>query len=776
MKAIVMAGGEGTRLRPLTEGRPKPMVDLLGRPVLERAVEHLRSCGVTDICFTLRYLPGTVEDWFGDGEKFGVSITHRVESEPLGTAGGVRACRDFIGDEEILILSGDAVCNFDLCLLREFYEKRRAEAVIALYEHPEPTGFGLVIADEDGRVASFSEKPSWERVVTGNVNTGIYILSPEVVDMIPEETPYDFGKDLFPRLLREGRKLYAVSCQGYWCDMGTPEAYLQCCADAAAGRIGLDLHAPETEKGIWSASPLTGVLVTPPVYVGEGCVLEPGARLGPNAVLSAGSRVGRNSIVRDSVLTGARVGAGCLIEGSILSRDALVGSGARLGRGCVVGDGARVGDGAVLAPGVRIWNDRQAAPGARLSRSVTGDTPSEPARFASSSRLTGHLALSLTPEAALSLGAVLGREGRVGVALQGAQGARLISDALLCGITASGGEGVRLDAGFEAQLGGVAKLFALDAAAFVRQEGESIALTFLTGSGTAVDTALRRKLESALTGEHPRVSPDIGPVSSVSGTARAYISGVIDEVRAVSPAKGTVTLAVTGSGVENKALRCALAGLGFTVGKSRSGTASFAVSRGGFALTARDEQGRELDARHTLACAALAAMRLGISPLAAPEDLPDAAERLGVRFGVKLVTSAEERWRELWRGQRWLRDACVEAALIAAAMAKDGTELSRLAADLPPFATAERRVELKVSRARAMELLRAGGAEMASELTGGLRFTSSRGSVRVAPTFDGSALRMLAEAENAEIADELACRVESLAKEMADKDTKRENA
>ncbi len=770
MKAIVMAGGEGTRLRPLTEGRPKPMVELLGRPVLERTVEHLKNNGITDICFTLRYLPRIIEDWFGDGERFGVKITHRVESEPLGTAGGVRACRDFIGDEEALIISGDAVCNFDLQLFREFFEKRRAQAAIALFEHAEPTRFGLVIADEDGRVTAFSEKPSWERVVTGMVNTGIYILSPEVVDMIPEGRPYDFGKELFPRLLREGRRLYAVQARSYWCDIGSPEAYRQCCIDAVAGKVGIDLKAPEISGGIFSNVPLEGVRLTPPVYVGEDSVVEAGAELGPNAVISRGSHIGKDTRIADSVVNGAFVEKACRIEGAIVGRDARVGAGASLARRCVVGDGARIGENCVLAPGVRVWTDRQVAAGRRLSKSITGDTPAEPASFVSESRLRGSVSLSLTPETAISLGAVLGKDGRVGIAYTGGSGARLIADAVACGVTASGGEGIRLDAGFEAQLAGVFRLFSLDSAAFVRQEGEEITVTFLEGGGTPIGTDRRRKLEAAITGDRPRTAPEIGAVSSVSGTARAYISGVIEELRRTVNTVPPLTVAVTGPGTENRALRCVLAGLGFTVGKARPGVASFALSPGGFALTSKDERGRELDARHTLAVGALAAMRLGISPLAVPGELPAAAGRLGARFGCALVGEDRESWPGLWREQRWLRDGAVTASLIAAAMAREKTELARLADDLPPFETVERRVELELSRARAMELLRAGSAETAAEISGGLRLTSSRGSVRIAPTFDGSALRVVAEAENARMADELACGAEKLTRELAEKD------
>ncbi len=772
MKAIVMAGGEGTRLRPLTEGRPKPMVELLGAPILERTVEHLKANGITDIRFTLRYLPKVIEDWFGDGEKMGVKITYSIETAPLGTAGGVRACRDFIGDEPVLVISGDGVCNFDLRACGEFFEKKSADAAIVLYEHPEPTRFGLVLTDSDGRVTAFSEKPSWDNVVTSMVNTGIYILSPQAVDMIPADGQYDFGKDLFPRMLREGKRLFAAPAGGYWCDVGSPEAYRQCCVDIVSGRVGIDLKTPENETGVYSNVSLTGVKLSPPVFVGEGSVVEPGAILGPGAVISNNSHIGKGTAVRDSVINGAHVGAECVVEGAIIGRDARIGDGARIGRECVVGDGAHLGENCVLAPGVRVWTDRRVPRGSRLARSLTGDAPAETGKFVSNHRLTGSVATSLTPETALALGAVLGKDGRIGIAHTGGQGSRLLAGALLCGVTAAGGECCRIDAGFEAQLAGVSKLFALDGAVFVREDGEETAMTFFTGAGTPIGREKRAKLQSVLTGDRPRTAPIIGGVSSVSGTARAYISGAVEEIRTIIPNNGSVTVAVSGAGPENRALRCVLAGLGFTVGRAKPGMASFKLSPDGFELFAVDERGRESDPRHTMALAAQSLMRLGVDRIALPNDAPAAILRMCSRYGCKADGTDTSSGAALWEKQRYLRDGALKAALITSVMARDAIQLAALYDDLPTFAVEERQVEAPVSPARLMRLMTEASAETASEISGGLRIGTTRGEIHIAPTFDGRALRFTAEAGSAEMAEELCLKAERLAREMAEKQDK----
>lgn len=757
MKAIVMAGGEGTRLRPLTEGRPKPMAEILGKPVLRRTVELLKRNGITDICFTLRYLPEMIRDEFGDGRELGVTIEHRVETEPLGTAGSVRDCRDFIGDEDVLIISGDGVCDFDLRAAVSFHRESGAEATIVVREQAEPTSFGLVIADADGRVRAFSEKPSWENVTTSLVNTGIYVLSPEAVELIPEKGEYDFGKDLFPRLLREGRKLYAVEGRGYWCDMGSPEAYRRCCMDLISGRVDIDLEAREVSQGIWSRVELDKVTLIPPVYVGEGCVIAPGASLGPEAVVSSGSRVEAGAKITGSVINGAAIGRDCRVDGAIVGRGATVGNGSVLGPGCVIGDGAVIGPGSLVEPGVRIWSNRRVPAGRKISSSVTAEAPEAGPEFIKDHILRAAPARTMTPETAMALGAVLGGLGRTGVSHTGGEAARLMADAIVCGVTSAGGEACVPDCDFEAELAAAGRVFDLKAGAFVRESGEELTVTFFGEQGLAAQTALRRRLEPALFGRGQTELGTVGSVSPMTGLGRMYISGVVEEVRAMGPAVGRVKVAVRGTGAENRTVRCVLAGLGHEV-TSGPDLPAFTSGVGGFDLTCRDERGRELDATHTAALGVACAMRLGVERLAAPVWLPGAARRLGDRYGCRLIPADTAEGRELYKTQRILRDAAVEAAVIVTAMARDGATLSRLLDDLPPFAVEKRRVEIS-SGARAMRRM-AESAEFSAELTGGLRLNNDLGTARIAPDFDGRAIVLRTEADDAETAAELAAELE----------------
>ena len=240
MKAVIMAGGMGSRLKAITGDRPKPMVPLLGRPLMEYILELLRSQGFDQVCAAVRYRAGDIMAHFGDGSRFGVEMQYRVEEEPLGTAGAVKNCRDFYGGEDFLVISGDAACDFQLSRLMEEHKRRGAAVTLALCRHSEPLSYGLAVTDGEGRIRSFVEKPDWSRVVTDLVNTGIYVISPRIMELVPEGREFDFAKDLFPLLLSRGELLLGLPMEGYWCDVGSPLSYYRCCADALEGKLRLD--------------------------------------------------------------------------------------------------------------------------------------------------------------------------------------------------------------------------------------------------------------------------------------------------------------------------------------------------------------------------------------------------------------------------------------------------------------------------------------------------------------------------------------------------------
>src|SRR3954468_2506541 len=287
MKAVVMAGGEGTRLRPLTSNQPKPMVPICGKPCIEHIVELVHRHGIEDVVVTLAFMPQVIRGYLGDGSALGVRIEYAVEEQPLGTAGSVRNAKEHL-DETFVVISGDALCDFDLSEIVAFHRERGALATLALKSVDNPLEFGVVITDEQGRIERFLEKPSWGQVFSDTINTGVYVLEPSVLRAIPEDEPYDFSKQLFPDLLERGRQLHGWVAEGYWQDVGTLEQYRQANDDALDGKGALEIPGIRLRENVYLGDgvqlPELGQ-IEGPAYIGNFSRIDAGARIESYSVL-----------------------------------------------------------------------------------------------------------------------------------------------------------------------------------------------------------------------------------------------------------------------------------------------------------------------------------------------------------------------------------------------------------------------------------------------------------------------------------------------------------
>jgi NDP-sugar pyrophosphorylase family protein len=345
MKAVILAGGEGTRLRPLTLSTPKPVVPVVDRPFLRHQLELLARAGVREVVFSVAYRPERVEAAFGDGRGLGVTIRYRVEESPLGTGGAVRHALDLL-DERTVVLNGDVLTDVDLGALVARHEAEQASASILLTPVANPSAYGLVETDAAGRVLRFREKPKPDEITTDTINAGIYVLETRVLDLIPQGVSHSIERGFFPALLARGDLVLGPVHRGYWIDIGTPEKYLQVHRDVLHGRFPVPLEAERVGGGFVASSAriAPGAELEPPFFVGPGCDVAAGARVGPDAVLVADVRVGASAQVRDSVVwAGAELGAGCSVLSSLLGLGVSVGSHARL-RGVLLGEGSVVSD------------------------------------------------------------------------------------------------------------------------------------------------------------------------------------------------------------------------------------------------------------------------------------------------------------------------------------------------------------------------------------------------------------------------------------------------
>lgn len=348
-----MAGGEGSRLRPLTCDCPKPMLRLMGRPLMEYAVELLHRAGIREIGATLGYLPNVIRDYFG------ADLRWYIEKTPLGTAGSVGQARAFL-DERFIVLSGDGITDFDLGAAVRFHEERGALATLLLCKSDQPQEYGMVVCDGDGRIRAFHEKPGRCDVYSDRINTGIYILEPEILSRIPEGCPYDFGHDLFPALVAEGAPVYGCTMEGYWCDVGDVAAYLRVHTDAMDGRIGLPFSLGAAKGAILEP----GCSLQPPFSIAAGARICAGARVGPYAAIGEGCVVQAGAGVKRSVVfPHARIGSGAQLRGCVVCSGAQIGEGAQLFEESAVGSGSSVGTRALLSPGVKLWPQKSLAEG-----------------------------------------------------------------------------------------------------------------------------------------------------------------------------------------------------------------------------------------------------------------------------------------------------------------------------------------------------------------------------------------------------------------------------
>jgi mannose-1-phosphate guanylyltransferase len=355
MQALVLVGGEGTRLRPLTLTQPKPAVPLVDRPFVRYMIDWLAHHGVDDVIMACGFRADLLRERLGEGGDGGPRIRYVEDPEPLGTAGPIKHSQDLL-DDRFLVLNGDVLTDLDLTALIRLHSERGAVATLALYPVDDPSHYGLVRRAEDGEVLGFLEKPEPDEVDTDEINAGAYVLERSVLDLIPAGRPVSIEREVFPRLVGQG--LYGARLEGYWMDIGTPERYLQASWDILEHRVHTDAGDRIDGDGLLIERGVTvddAATVTPPAVLEEGTTVSSGATVGARAVIGSGTEIGSGARVAESVvMRGSRIGPGAEVVGSILAAGVEVGQESRVGAGSVVGEGARIEPGATLAAGARI--------------------------------------------------------------------------------------------------------------------------------------------------------------------------------------------------------------------------------------------------------------------------------------------------------------------------------------------------------------------------------------------------------------------------------------
>lgn len=376
MKAVILAGGFGTRLRPLTSNVPKPMALVMNIPMLEHVISLLKKHDINEMVMMLYFQPEVIMDHFKDGSKFGVKLSYKVADKDLGTAGCITLVKDFLKDDDFLIMSGDVFTNFNITEAVNFHKKKKAISTIIMTKAADPLRYGIIITEKDGAIVKFLEKPSWGEVFSDTINTGIYVLSPKVFEHLPEDTNYDFSKNLFPDILNKKLPIFGYTCEGYWKDIGTLSEYKQVHEQLLKGDIECDIKGERKGKlgsDVWLGK---NVKIAPTaklkesIVIGNDCVIEDGAELsnvviGDNCVIGKGAK-----IVTTIMWNNNKIGAECDIKEVVIGSGNTIKDRAYIGVGAVISDNCVIGMDAIIKPEVKIWPDKMVEDGAVLSSSL----------------------------------------------------------------------------------------------------------------------------------------------------------------------------------------------------------------------------------------------------------------------------------------------------------------------------------------------------------------------------------------------------------------------
>jgi mannose-1-phosphate guanylyltransferase/phosphomannomutase len=538
-----MAGGEGTRLRPLTSNTPKPLISLVNRPMMDHIVRLLKRHGFDDIVVTLAFLPQTIRSYFGDGEDFGVRLVYATEETPLGTAGSVGNAKEEL-DEPFLVISGDVLTDIDLGAIVDFHKDRGAMATLALKSIENPLEFGIVITRDDGSIERFLEKPSWGQVFSDTVNTGIYVLEPEIFDFIPGEESVDFSEDVFPSLLEEGKALFGFVADGYWEDVGTLEAYVKAHQDALDGKVEIEVPGFEVSDKVWVGE---GAEIDPdadvkaPAVLGENCRLEAGAHLGEYSVLGSNVMVRSDASIDRSVLhDNAYVAESVQLRGTVVGRSTDLRAYARCEEGVVLGDECLVGDHAVVNPGVKVYPFKTVEPGAIVNSSIVWESRGSRTLFGRMG-IAGLANVDVTPElavrVAMAYGTTLKKGASVTTSRDTSRAARALKRAMMAGLNATGINVedlemssvpvTRLHVRTQGAQGGVT-------VRLVPGDPQTVTLKFFDPDGTDLAEGAQRKVERAFHRQDFRrvFAADIGDIGFPAHALEYYsaaLMGTVDQ-------------------------------------------------------------------------------------------------------------------------------------------------------------------------------------------------------------------------------------------------------
>ena len=551
LKAVIMAGGEGQRLRPITCTLPKPLVPIAGRPCIDYCMELLQKHGITDVTTTLFYLGGMIERHIGSGERFGMTVTHSKSPRPMGTAGDVRFAVHG-ADKPVLIISGDTLTDCDIGEAYEFHRKKGAGVTIVLKRVKAPTEYGVALTDDTGRITRFYEKPAQSEVFSDLANTGVYIIEPNIIDMIPENTKFDFSMDLFPMLLERNIPIYGWEMNGYWCDVGNIKQYMQAQADILDRKTSFEIKA-ENRGGIYVED---GAHISENAYISAPCYISSGAEIGEFARVEAYSVIGKCAKVyanagvkRSVVMNGAVLHENCELRGACICPEAVVDKYSGVFEGSVVGEHSVIGQSVSISQGACIWPDKHVPDNSGITENVVWGAGIK--TEITDSGISGYCDTDLSPETALRIGSsfaqVITRTGQIAIASDGKRVTSMLKRAAAAGVISQGVDVLSLPHMPFCLFSFTVRQLGVAGGIYVStdfNDTHRANMILCDHTGTAVPANLRRKTDRIFSSgeQKPVTHREIGIVEDVTGSVCAYEAELLRSINTGILASKPVTV------------------------------------------------------------------------------------------------------------------------------------------------------------------------------------------------------------------------------------------
>ncbi|MCW2499843.1 MAG: mannose-phosphate guanyltransferase [Frankiales bacterium] len=542
MRAVVMAGGEGTRLRPMTANQPKPLLPVVNRPIMEHVLRLLKRHGFDETVVTVQFLAAMVRTYFGDGDELGMHLSYATEETPLGTAGSVKNAESALKDDAFLVISGDALTDIDLGAVVAAHRERGALVTVCLKRVPDPLEFGIVITDENDRIERFLEKPTWGQVFSDTVNTGIYVMEPEVFAHVAAAEVVDWSGDVFPALVEAGAPVFGYVAEGYWEDVGTHESYLRAQADVLNRQVDVEIPGFEMSPGVWvgeGAEVDPDAILKGPLCIGDYAKVEAAAELreftvlGDNVVVKGGAFLHR-AVVHDN----AFVGVGANLRGCVIGKSTDVMRAARVEEGAVIGDDCVIEEEAFLSHDVKVYPFKTIEAGAVVNTSVIWESRGSSSLFGPRG-VSGMVNVEITPEYVVRLASAyattLKKGSIVTTSRDASRAARAFKRAVIAALTSSAIDVrdlevvplpvTRFETGRSSSSGGMVLRT-------TPGDPQSIDIVILDERGADLSQAAQRKIERTFSRqEFRRAFP--GEIAELSFPARTLDSYAQELLRAV---------------------------------------------------------------------------------------------------------------------------------------------------------------------------------------------------------------------------------------------------